>query len=169
MTDIYSRALQHKGVKRPFDPNIITLFYQKGFPRHLFRLFHSHQFDQSRRNIGQASAFSQFIRRICIDKDKRYLVRCMGGPGLARLIINQLLGIAVIGTDKQDTAGFLYRLNRSSHAGIHCLNRLDRGILNAGMAYHIRICEVDDYHIVLIRFNCLHQFITNLGCAHFWF
>ena len=88
-------------------------------------------------------------------------------PGLACLIINHHLGIAVIRADKHLTACLFHCLNRASHAAVYGLNSLYCSRNHTGMAYHIRVREVDDNHIVLIRLNGLYQLVADSRSAHF--
>ena len=90
----------------------------------------------------------------------------MGGKWLASLIIHKLLRIAVVCADKQNSVGFFNRFYSSPHTCIHGLDRLDCGALHACVAYHIRICEVNDDHIVFSRTNSLYQLIAHLRRAH---
>ena len=86
---------------------------------------------------------------------------------LARLIIDQLLCISVICTDKHLAVHLADRLHCSSHAYIYCLDCLNRCLLYTGMTHHIRIRKVDDDHIILSRLDRLYQLIADLIGTHF--
>ena len=57
-------------------------------------------------------------------------------------------------------------VDRFADTLVDCLDRLDRRLQNSGMADHIRICKVDDDHVILLRLDRLHQLIRHLIRAH---
>ena len=39
-------------------------------------------------------------------------------------------------------------------------------VFHAGMSNHIRVCKINDDHIIFVGFDCFHQFVTDSGRAH---
>ena len=57
-------------------------------------------------------------------------------------------------------------LNCFSNALVDSLDGLDRCVLNACVAYHIRICKVYDDNIIFSGADRVCQLLTNGRCAH---
>ena len=87
-------------------------------------------------------------------------------PGLTGSIIHQLLCIAVVSTDKQNAVHFLDGIHSLAYALIHRLDGLDGSRLHTGVAHHIRVCKVNDDHIIFSGLNGLNQLLTNHRGAH---
>ena len=85
---------------------------------------------------------------------------------IAGLVVYHLLAVSVIRADKQYTVRLLYSLNSGSHALIHGLYRGNGCRDHTGMANHIRVCKVDDDHIILAGTDCFIQLRTHFGSAH---
>ena len=97
---------------------------KKGFSCHFLRLLFAHQLDQSGHNICQAAAISQGIGRIRIYQDERYLIGrvcCMRRTGS---IVDHLLCVSMIRTDKQLSVYLLDRFHCLSNAFIYHFNGL---------------------------------------------
>ena len=90
----------------------------------------------------------------------------MSSPWLSCLIINQLLCISVVSTDKHLSVNFFESFYCSSHTSINCFDCFDSCCLYTSMTYHIRVCKIDNDHIIFTRFDCIHQLVTNFRCAH---
>ena len=112
---------------------------------------------------------TQLVRRVSADQDKRHLIGRVSGPRLAGCLINHHLCITVIGADKENASGCLDGFNCTSYAGIDGLNRLDCSRLHTRVAYHIRVCKIDDNDIIFAGLNRLHQLIAHDRCAHLRF
>ena len=90
----------------------------------------------------------------------------MSSPWLTGLIIYKLFCITVVSADKELSVNLFDCLYSLSYTLINSLNSLDRSCLDTCVANHIRVCEVDDDHIIFIRFDCLNKFLANFRCAH---
>ena len=90
----------------------------------------------------------------------------MGGKWLPGLIVHQLLCISMVRTDKHNAVHFPDGLHCTAHAGVHCLDGLDGCVLYPGMAYHVRVCKVDDDDIVFAGFDGFHQLIAHAVGTH---
>ena len=72
----------------------------------------------------------------------------------------------MVSTDEHLSVNLFESLNRLAYALINSLNSLDCCCLNTSMSNHIRVREVDDDHVVFLRFNCCYKLLTNLWSAH---
>ena len=90
----------------------------------------------------------------------------MSSPWLTGIIIYKLFCITVVSADKELSVNLFDCLYSLSYTLINSLNSLDRSCLDTCVANHIRVCEVDDDHIIFIRFDCLNKFLANFRCAH---
>ena len=90
----------------------------------------------------------------------------MSRPGLSRTVVDHLLRVSMVRADEHLAAHFLQRLHSASHTAVHGLDGLHRRRDHARMAYHIRVREIDDNHIVFICLDGLHQTVAHLGSAH---
>ena len=66
----------------------------------------------------------------------------------------------------------LSKLRSSLHFAdtlIDGFSRFYRGAQDTGMAYHIGVGKIRNYHIVIIRIESFQKNIANLISAHFWF
>ena len=136
--------------------SIFLFSYQQRSSCHLLWLFQSHQFDESRCDVSQASTLAQGIRRIRIYQNKRHWIRRMSSKRLSCLIINQLFCISMVCTDEHLSIHFLDRLYCSADAFIDSYNCFDRRCLHSSVSHHVWVCKVDNNHIIFLRANCLH-------------
>ena len=85
------------------------------------------------------------------------------------LVVHQLLGISVIGTDEHNAVSFFDSFHCTTDTLVNRLHRLDRCLFHAGMTYHVRIRKVDDDNIILIGFDTIHQSVTDFVSTHLRF
>ena len=85
----------------------------------------------------------------------------------AVFIINQLLRIAVIRTDKHLPVRLLQSVHSPAHAGVYRADRFYRRVKHSGMPNHVRICKIDNNYVVLAGFDCFYQLIAYGRRAHF--
>ena len=78
---------------------------------------------------------------------QRHLVSGVGCYHIA-FFIQHLVCIAVVCSQQNLTAGSKYCLRDASHTSVQRFHCLYRGIKDTGVAYHIRICKVQDNQIV---------------------
>ena len=90
----------------------------------------------------------------------------MSGPRLSCLVVDQLLCVSVVSTDEHHAINLFDCLNCFSNALVDSLDGLDRCVLNACVAYHVRICEVYDDNIIFSGADRVCQLLTNGRCAH---
>ena len=93
----------------------------------------------------------------------------MCGKWLAGLVVYQLFCITMVSTDKHLSVYFFDCLYGSSYTLIYSFYSFDCSIFHTGMSYHIRICEVDDDHVIFVRLDCIYQFVTYFVCTHLRF
>ena len=74
----------------------------------------------------------------------------MGSMWLTCFVVNHFLCISVICTDKQNTIHILHRLDCISYQSVHTLDCLDGCRNHTGVSDHIRVCKVDNDHIILV-------------------
>ena len=90
----------------------------------------------------------------------------MGGEGALAVVLEHLLGIAVVGGDQGDTAHLGGGLHHLAHALVHGLHSLDGGLKDAGVAHHVAVGEVQDDDVVLAALDALHALVADLVGAH---
>ena len=88
-------------------------------------------------------------------------VRCAG------LIVHHLLAVTMVCTDEENAILLLYGFYCRSYTFIHLLNCCDGSRENARMSNHIRVCEVDDDHIIIIGTDRFVQLPAYFRSAHF--
>ena len=87
-------------------------------------------------------------------------------PGFSRLFVHHRLGVAVVRTDKHLPIHFFDRLHHPSDAFVDAGDGLNGGFLITCVAYHIRVGEICDDHIILPGADLFDQGITYLFRAH---
>src|SRR5574344_35477 len=86
-------------------------------------------------------------------------IRCTVG-------INGVIRITVVGNNDSFVTGLLGCLDDLFHTVVYCPYSFCDGIVNACMAYHVTICEVDYDEIVLIVLDSSYQFVFYLISTH---
>ena len=89
----------------------------------------------------------------------------MSREGLA-VLVNHLVGVAVVSGDYSRAALSEHSVNNLAYAGIDRLNSLNSRLEYTCMTYHIAVCEVEHYHIVLAALNRGNELVGNLISAH---
>ena len=82
------------------------------------------------------------------------------------LIVEHLLCISVIGAKEEHAVHLLNCFNGSAYACIDTLHSLDSRFENTCMSYHVGICEVDNYNIVLSGSDGCIKLLAYFRCAH---
>ena len=88
---------------------------------------------------------------------------------LSCLLVDQLLCISVVSTDKHLSVNFFQSLYCLSYALVNCFYSLDCSFLNTCMSYHVRVCEVDHDHIIVLGLDCSNELVAYFVSAHFRF
>ena len=91
----------------------------------------------------------------------------MSGPWFACLIVDQLLCVTVVSTYEHLSVNFFEGFYCSAYAAVNSLDCFYCCSLYTGMTNHIRVCKVDDDHIVFVRFDRIYKFVADFRCAHF--
>ena len=84
------------------------------------------------------------------------------------LIVDHLLCVTMISTDKENTINLINCLYSSANALVNCLYSLDSCWDNTCMTNHIRVCKVDDDHIILATKDSCIELLAYLWSAHLW-
>ena len=84
-------------------------------------------------------------------------------------LIDQLFCISMICTDEHLSVHFFQCIHCFSYTLIHCFDRFDRCIFYSSMSDHIRICKIDNDHIIFVRFDRIYQLIAYFICTHLRF
>ena len=92
----------------------------------------------------------------------------MGGEGLA-VLIQHLLGVAVVGGDKGHAAQVRRGLHDLGHAGVHGLHGGHGRVEDTGVAHHVAVGKVQDDDIVLAALDAANGLFRDGRGAHFRF
>ena len=90
------------------------------------------------------------IGGICVYQDEGNRVGGMSGEGCAGLIVDELLCVTVVSADEELAVHLFDGVYCLAYAAVYDFDGLDGCLLHTGMAYHIRVCKVDDDHIVFL-------------------
>ena len=82
------------------------------------------------------------------------------------VLADHLVGIAVVGGDKNCTAHAQSRIANSADALVNSLDSLNCGVENSCVTDHIAVSKVENNNIVLIGLDLLADCVANLVCAH---
>ena len=82
------------------------------------------------------------------------------------LIVDHLLCISVVCTDKEHAVYFLDCFYSSSYTLVNCLNSLYSSRDHTCMSYHIRVCKIDDNDIILTGTDGCIQLLRYFRCTH---
>ena len=82
------------------------------------------------------------------------------------LVVDHLLCVTVVGTDEENAVHLLYCLYRSAYALVDPLNCCNCCLDNTCMTYHVRVSEVDDDDIVIVRCDSCVELLGYFGSAH---
>ena len=82
------------------------------------------------------------------------------------LEVHHLLSVAVVSADEENAVHLLNCFYSAAYASVNSLNCLDGCLENTCVADHVRVSEVDDYYIVLVRADSCVELLGNFGSAH---
>ena len=91
----------------------------------------------------------------------------MSGVRFTGFIVNHLLCIAVVGTDKEYAVHIVYCGYCLSNTFVHNFDCLYGCGNNTGMTYHVGVCEVDDNNIIAAASDGAGQLVAYFVSAHF--
>ena len=121
-------------------------FHQRS-PRHLHGLRQSHQRKERGRNVLERAAVGD--RRGPSDVDARHAEERVRRVRLAGLVVEHLLGVAVVGGDEELPADGTQRGVDAPEALVERLDGLDGGVEVARVTHHVAVGEVADDRVVL--------------------
>ena len=81
--------------------------------------------------------------------------------GCAGLIVDELLCVTVVSADEQLAVHLFDGVYRLAYAAVYDFDGLDGCLLHTGMTYHIRVCKVDDDHIVFLGLDGSNQLLAD--------
>ena len=96
------------------------------------------------------------------DEVERHRIGGVRGQRLAGIVLDHLLGVAVVGGNQRRAALGHRRLDDAPDASVHRLDGLDRGLEHAGMADHIGVGVVHDDHIIDAALDAPHRLVGQL-------
>ena len=130
---------------------------------HFGRLFQPHQAQQRGSDIRQNAIGESYLILVVRHVNEIHKV---GRVGCIRrtILIAHVFGIAMIRRNKQLAAKFQHLLHTFFQGAVHCFAGGDAGFHKSGMANHVPIGEIHDYHIILV--HSVHKFIRHFRRAH---
>ena len=89
----------------------------------------------------------------------------MGCVGRA-VLVDRVVGIAVVGNDDCLVVVCLCCLDDVLHAVVNCPNGLGDGVIYTGVSHHITISEIHHDEVILLGVDGTHEFLLHLVSRH---
>src|SRR5690606_29884224 len=83
------------------------------------------------------------------------------------VVVQHLLGVAVVGGDQTLTAHFQQRVGNAADAFVDALSGFDGSFVHTGVADHVAVGVVAHDQVEFAVFNRGHQFVSHFRRAHF--
>ena len=90
----------------------------------------------------------------------------MGGVGGHAVVVHHALGIAVVGGNEGHAAHGAGGFHHLAHALVHSLHSDAGGLIDAGVAHHVAVGEVEDNDVIRAALNPLDGLRGHLTGAH---